>query len=91
MSDNVKVNGTSFIGTDEEYNEVCACNMDLCNSFTSSSGVASILWSYPLFSPSKTTTNGFNPNGPSSAVSYSSSSDHTQFNFAFELVNTAVM
>ena len=76
---------------EEEYIEVCACSVDLCNSYVSSSGVASTLQPYPALTPSLSTSYKNTPIGPSSSFSYSSSTSPTQFNFVFELVNTSVM
>ena len=71
----------------EDYIEVCACSVDLCNSYVSSSGVSSTLRTYPHSAPilQKTT-----PSGPSSAYSSAPARD-AQFNLLFELVNIDIM
>ena len=74
---------------EEEYIEVCACKMDLCNSYVSSSGVSSTSeTSSPI---SKITSNENLEIGSSSSTSYISSTIPTQFNYIFELVNSALM
>ena len=74
---------------EEEYIEVCACKVDLCNSYVSSSGVASTSETYPPIS--KITSNENLESGSSSSISYISSNNSSQFNYIFELVNSALM
>ena len=72
----------------EDYIEVCACSVDLCNSYVSSSGVSSTLRTYSAIPASilqKTT-----PSGPSSSYS-SAPARGAQFNILFELVNIDIM
>ena len=90
MLTKLQYNVTTEKQSDEDYIEICACNMDLCNSYVSfSSGASSTSPTYPPIS--KITSNEYQLFGSSSSASYISSNQPTQFNYIIELVNSAVM
>ena len=71
-------NRTLQLNIEEDYIELCACNLDLCNSYISSSGVSS------NFDDLERLANTL-------PTAHSSSTVPAKFNYIFELVNIVVM